>query len=213
MVEVISEPSGAGKTTVCRTLVERVPSLRYSISVTTREPRRGEKEGLDYVFVCEEEFECRRSRGEFLESAVVHGHSYGTPGDFVAGECSAGRDVLLDVDVQGAMAVREAFPRAVLILLVPPSRAELERRLRRRQRDSEQDVRRRLSRAARELSRFPDYDYVVVNCRVEAAAKEVEAIMRAEQLRSHRMGCVVEELLHSDKQVQARKRARSEVEG
>ena len=94
----------------------------------------------------EEEFERRRSKGEFLESAVVHGHSYGTPREFVAGECSVGRDVLLDVDVQGAMSVKKTFPGAVLILLVPPSRAELERRLRRRQRDVEEDVRRRLSR-------------------------------------------------------------------
>ncbi len=209
LIVVISAPSGAGKTTVCRTLVERRPSLKYSVSVTTREPRRGENEGRDYIFISDEEFERRRGRGEFLEHASVHGHSYGTPRGFVVSESSAGRDVILDVDVQGAVAVKRVFPDTILILLVPPSRTELERRLRRRQTDTEAEVRRRLDLADRELGRYNDYDYVVVNRRVEGAVDEVEAIMCAERRRSVRMSRVVDGVLHGKPSVRGARKGSS----
>jgi len=183
---VVSAPSGAGKTTLCRFLIERL-GFRFSVSHTTRPPRPGEVEGRDYYFVSREEFEDMISRGEFLEWAEVHGHLYGTSRAEVEGALARGEDLLLDIDVQGAASLRRTLPEAVFVFIAPPSLAELERRLRARGTESEEALRRRLSRAREEMTFAPWFDYVVVNDRVERAFEDLAAIVRAERCRPHRL--------------------------
>ena len=149
------------------------------MSLSTRAPRPGEVPGRDSWFVSEEEFDARLARGELLEWAEVFGHRYGTPAGPIAEARAAGRDVLLDIDVQGARQVKERVPDAVLVFLVPPSREELARRLRARGTEDEEALRRRLARADRELAEAPRFDHVVVNDDLERAAGEVLAIIAA----------------------------------
>lgn len=184
---ILSAPSGAGKTTVCRRLLGRDKSLRYSVSFTTRSPRAGEVPGRHYHFVSEEEFR-RRARGrEFLEWALVHGNLYGTPRRFVEEQVRAGRVVIADIDVQGAASVRRRLPEAVTVFLLPPSWARLEERLRRRD-GADRSVERRLANARKEMSRAREYLYWVVNDALPAAVEQVEAVIQAERLRSQRQG-------------------------
>ena len=188
---VVSGPSGAGKDTLVRLLRDRLPHLRYSVSATTRAPRPGEVDGQDYFFLARERFEERLAAGEFLESREYAGNLYGTPRPFVEETIAAGGDLLLKPEVNGALAIRQALPRAVLVFLVPGEIAHLERRLAARSTESADQIAARLATAREELTYIPEFDYLVVNEHSEApgdlpAVADLEAIVRAERLRIHR---------------------------
>ena len=187
---VLSGPSGVGKDAVLAPLfsVEACPPrLRRCITATTREPRPGEVEGLDYFFLNHEEFERRMAEGFFLEHASYAGRYYGTPKWWVEAELQGGNDVLLKIDVQGALQVRSQAPEAVLVFIAPPSEEELERRLRGRDPDADpDDLARRLAIAREELALARKYDYLVVNDRIEEAVEELRAIVFAERCRIRR---------------------------
>jgi guanylate kinase len=180
---VISAPSGTGKSTVCRKLLQRRKDLRYSVSCTTRAPRPGEKDGRHYHFLDAEEFKRRLRRHEFLEYAMVHGSYYGTPRPFIENSIREGAWVLLAIDVQGAAAIRRKLPDSVLIFLLPPSWNELRARLAGR-RDKPDSVAVRLANARGELAAAKDYDYLVVNDDLEAALDQIEGIITAESLKT-----------------------------
>jgi guanylate kinase len=182
---VIAGPSGVGKGTVVREVRSRVPDeLVLSVSATTRPPRAGETDGVDYVFVDDDGFDRLVADGEMLEWAeVFHGHRYGTPAPPVEAHRAAGRDVLLEIDVEGARQVRERAPDAVLILLEPPSRDELERRLRSRGTESDTDIAERLAKADWELAQVNLFDHVVVNDDLDRASSQVAAIIEASRVR------------------------------
>jgi guanylate kinase len=176
---VIAGPSGVGKGTVVRLVRERNPAIHLSVSATTRAPRSGEREGVDYRFVSEEVFDRMIEAGELLEWEEIFGHRSGTPAEPVRRALGAGTDVLLELDVTGARHVREVMPRAVLILLEPPTMEELERRLRSRGTETEEGLARRLAKADRELEQREAFDVVIVNDDAERAADEVAAIIDA----------------------------------
>jgi len=180
---VLSAPSGGGKTTICRTLLRHDPRLVRSRSATTRLPRPGERRGRDYLYLDGAAFQERIRRRLFLEWAVVHGHRYGTPKAEVMRQRSAGRDVILVIDVQGGLAVKRQAPEAVLIFVRPPSLRVLAERLRGRGTDSQKTIRQRLRHARGELALASQYDYVVVNQRLPVAVKQIQAIITAERLR------------------------------
>ncbi len=180
---VLSGPSGVGKGTICQALCQRHNRIAVSVSATTRAPRPGETDGVHYFFVSRERFRTMIERNELLEWAQVYQDFYGTPRAPVARSLAEGRDVVLEIDVQGALQVKEKLPAAVLVFIYPPSLEELERRLRRRGTDAEERIARRLEWARSELEAMPKYDYVVVNDRVEAAVAKIEAIMVAEKCR------------------------------
>jgi len=187
LIIVVSAPSGAGKTTVCERLLADMPELAMSVSYTTRRPRKGERDGEDYFFISKERFHEERDRGLFLEWAEVHDHFYGTPRDFLEKRVQAGKDTVLDVDVQGAYSISRAFPRGVLILLLPPSLAELRRRLRERGSDSAKDVDVRLKNARTEFHCYPTFDYLVINEKVNEAVEHLKSIIIAERRRADRL--------------------------
>jgi guanylate kinase len=176
---VIAAPSGAGKTTLVKALVERNPDLRFSVSYTTRMPRETEMPGHDYFFVGEDEFERLRSEGEMLESAEVFDNLYGTSRSQVERLLEEGHDVLLEIDWQGAQQVRRSMPECVSIFILPPSRDELERRLRGRRTDSEQVIARRLRDALGDMSHWEEFDYVIINEDLDSAIGELVAILGA----------------------------------
>jgi guanylate kinase len=184
---VLSSPSGAGKTTLSRMLMDRVPDLQMSVSATTRAMRPGEVEGRDYLFVDKPKFEAMVKRGELLEWATVFDNRYGTPRAPVEAALSAGRDVLFDIDWQGTQQLREkAGGDVVSVFILPPSAADLEKRLHTRAQDSDEVIRGRMSRATHELSHWAEYDYIVVNRNVDEAFAEVHSILKAERLKRER---------------------------
>lgn len=184
---VLSSPSGAGKSTIARSLLALDPRLSMSVSVTTRPPRPGEVDGLDYIFVDAATFQAMRAAGELLEHATVFGNSYGSPRGPVEQVLAGGRDVLFDVDWQGTQQLRQnARVDLVSVFILPPSRGELERRLRARAQDPEEVVCRRMAKAADEMSHWAEYDYIVVNHDVGKAVEAVIAILAAERLRRER---------------------------
>lgn len=185
---VIAAPSGAGKTTLVRALLERMPELVFSISHTTRSPRASERDGVDYFFVDESEFRRLAEAGEFLEHARVFDHWYGTGRTKVADLRAQGRTVLLEIDWQGARQVRQAAPDARTIFIVPPSIADLEARLRGRATDSEATIARRLRDSVSDLEHWDEFDYVIVNDDVDAAADALAAVVAGagERYRSDR---------------------------
>jgi len=184
---VVSAPSGAGKTTLCREARLRLPDLAYSVSYTTRAPRPGEIEGTDFVFVPEAKFRSLQERGEFAEWAIVHGNLYGTRATVLEEALREGLDVLLDIDTQGAMQLRARYPEAVLVFIVAPSLAELDQRLRERRSDVETEIARRLARARDEVKLWRRYDYLVVNRDLKEAAEHLTAIITAERCRTARL--------------------------
>jgi guanylate kinase len=182
-VIVVSAPSGAGKSTVLARVLDDMPGLRFSVSHTTRPPRPGERDGVEYHFVERSVFEGLRDDGKLLEWAEVHGNLYGT-GLAEHGQARAeGVDLLLDVDVQGAAQVREKMPEAVTVFILPPSYEVLERRLRGRGQDDEATVKRRLAAAGRELHAFERYDYAIVNDDLGACVEALKSIVRAARCR------------------------------
>lgn len=188
MLYIVSAPSGTGKTTVLTRVLARVEGLRFSVSHTTRAPRGGERDGREYHFVDRAAFERRVADGQFLEWAEVHGQLYGTSVEESERAGREGFDLLLDIDVQGAAQVRQRRPDALTIFLLPPSRAALEERLRARGLDSAETMRRRLDGARREVARWAEYDYVLVNREVEECAADVEGIVRAGRHRTVAVG-------------------------
>jgi guanylate kinase len=189
---ILSAPSGAGKTTIAREVVRRVENTRISVSHTTRAPRPGEVDGRDYHFVTPGEFSRMREAGAFLEAADVHGNWYGTHADEVLPLVSAGGDVILDIDVQGAAIIRKKID-AVLVFILPPSMEELMKRLEVRNSEGRDVIERRMENARRELAEAPSYDYVVVNERLEQAVSDVVSIIAAERLKTARNGALVRE--------------------
>ncbi len=194
LIIVVSAPSGGGKSSLCQRLLNWSPNLVYSVSCTTRAPRGGEQHGRDYFFLSVPEFEEKIARGELLEHAQYNGHYYGTPRRFVEEQLAAGKDVLLDIEVQGAGQLAHrvrsgqfAYPESlVMIFLMPPSLELLERRLRGRGTDSEETIRKRLAVAKEEMTRWGEYDYVIVSGSLDEDLARGKAIIIAEKCRSSR---------------------------
>ena len=183
---VLSGPSGSGKGTVSAALMEKNKEIKYSTSVTTRTPRPGEVNGENYFFTTMEEFEKMVENDELLEHAHVHTNYYGTPKEFVFSQVDRGEIVLLEIDVQGALQVKDKYKEAVFIFLLPPSMDELLDRIRKRGTETEEDIETRFSNAFKELDFVGEYDYFVVNDSVDQAAKDIESIIAAEKLRVKR---------------------------
>jgi guanylate kinase len=184
---VLSSPSGAGKTTITRLLLQRDPTLSLSISVTTRPPRPGEIDGRDYIFIDQAQFARMVAAGELLEHATVFGNSYGTPQGPIETALAAGRDVVTDIDWQGTQQLSQAMPEdLVKVFVLPPSIAALRDRLQRRAQDSAETVAARMAKSAEEMSHWPEYDYVIVNRDIDESVAEVAAIVTAERRRRKR---------------------------
>jgi len=180
---VVSAPSGAGKTTLVRLLLEQDSGVKLSISHTTRAPRAGEADGVAYHFTDIPAFVAMRDRGEFLEWAEVHGNFYGTSKVWISEQLAAGRDVLLEIDWQGAQQVKRLFPEAVGIFILPPSMVELERRLRGRGTDPEDVIQRRVAAAQGEMRHVGEFEFVIINNDLQEALKDLLAAVRASRLR------------------------------
>lgn len=180
---VLSGPSGVGKDAVLTELQKTYPNICRCVTTTTRPRRNGETDGVDYTFISVEEFRDRAERGEFLEYAHVHGHLYGTPRRWVEEKIERGTDVVLKIDVQGGLAVKRQIPNTIMIFLVPPSLAELEKRLRSRLTESEEEATKRLLNARKELEQIPHYDYSIENDSLPRAAEELKAVIVAEHRR------------------------------
>ena len=181
---IVSSPSGGGKTSLVKALLQAEPDVRLSISHTTRPPRAGEADGRDYHFVPLETFQRMLEAGEFLESAEIYGNRYGTSQKWIEGERAAGRDVLLEIDWQGAQQVRRLMPGTVSVFVLPPSLEVLESRLKGRGQDSAEVVARRMTAAREEMSHSVEYDYVIINEEFSRAALDLRSIVRAERLKS-----------------------------
>lgn len=183
IIFIVSAPSGAGKTTLSNVLLGELPEISLSVSYTTRSPRAGEVPGKDYHFVRQSVFERMCEAGEFAEWAAVHGSFYGTPRRSLESQIQRGQDMLLDIDVQGAFAIKQYFADAVLIFVLPPSVDELRRRLAARGTDKAETIRQRLANARREMQQIHRYDYVVINRNVDEAVRRLKAIVVAERLK------------------------------
>jgi guanylate kinase len=182
IVYIISAPSGSGKSTLVNEVRRLVPKLDFSVSYTTRPPRGSEQNGREYFFVSRADFTAMLRKGEFLEHAEVFGNFYGTSRRFLREAGQKGNDLVLDIDVQGAKQIRQQLPDAVSIFILPPDRKTLEWRLRNRSLDAEEVIQRRLVTATREIANYGEYDYILVNDRLEQAADELKAVVLAERL-------------------------------
>lgn len=196
-VFIISAPSGSGKSTLVHRLLQTVPNLVFSISYTTRLPRASETPGVDYIFVSRKDFVDRLARGEFLEYAEVFGNFYGTNREMFELATRQGKDLVLDIDVQGARQLKVAIPQAISIFVLPPSRDVMEQRLRSRSQDSEEVIQRRLRGAAEEVKNYTHYDFVLINRDIEEASAQLVNIVEAERLRRARMEEEVGPILES----------------
>jgi guanylate kinase len=183
---VLSGPSGAGKGTICKALMEKEKDLKLSISATTRPPRSGEIEGKNYFFKTEEEFEKMIENDSFLEWAKVYDHYYGTPKDFVLKNLDEGNDVVLEIDIQGALKIKEKFPEGIFIFILPPSMEELKNRIKKRGTETEEEIIKRFKSAYEELNYVSRYNYVVINDSIEEAVEKIRAIIIAEKCRVDR---------------------------
>lgn len=179
---VITAPSGAGKSSLIAAALKADPALRLSVSYTTRAPRPGEENAREYHFVDESVFLAMLGRGEFLESAQVHGHRYGTAESVIDAELRADHDLVLEIDWQGAQQVRRLYPDCIGIFILPPSIEELERRMRNRGQDSPEVIRRRMAVATEEISHAPEFDYAIINKDFDEASRDLVAIIRAARL-------------------------------
>jgi len=196
-VFIISAPSGSGKSTLVKRLLEAIPNLMFSVSYTTRAPRGHERNGESYHFVAREDFEAMIARGEFLEWAQVFGNYYGTHQGILEAAQAAGRDLVLDIDVQGARQLKDRIPEAVTIFILAPSRKVLEDRLRARSEDQEDVIERRLKEAAVEITKYKDYDYVLINRELAESDAALSAVVRAERIRRDRIEDQIEPILET----------------
>jgi guanylate kinase len=199
---VVSSPSGGGKGTLIRRVLDTVPNLSYSVSYTTRTPRNGEVHGREYFFVNRETFEAMVRANEFLEWALVHGNLYGTARQQVALETAAGTDIILEVDVQGAASIRNLTMDTVSVFILPPSYEILRRRLVARGTDSPEQLALRMKNAPEELRQYSSFDYVIINDDVERAAHQLASIIYSERARSERQGPIVQEVIENFKSVE-----------
>ncbi|HZN86383.1 MAG TPA: guanylate kinase [Burkholderiales bacterium] len=186
LLYVVTAPSGAGKSSLIKALLAQDPGLVLSVSYTTRAPRPGEQDGREYHFVDLPRFQAMLERGEFVESAEVHGHRYGTSQKVIEQTRAAGRDLLLEIDWQGAKQVRRLHADCIGIFILPPSLAELERRLRKRAQDSEAAIRRRLENAVEEMRHAVEFKYAIINNNFDDALRDIAAVVRAERLATGR---------------------------
>jgi guanylate kinase len=196
-VFIISAPSGSGKSTLVHNLLRTVPGLTFSVSYTTRQPRPAETDGVDYNFISRTDFEARLARSEFLEYAEVFGNYYGTNRASFEQAVQEGRDLVLDIDVQGARQLKVAIPEAISIFVLPPSREILEQRLRARSQDTDEVIQRRLKGAAEEVRNYTQYDFVLINREIEASSARLASIVEAERQRKARMEEEVGPILES----------------
>ena len=183
---IISGPAGVGKGTVCQALCREVSGLYYSVSLTTRQPRPGERDGVNYLFVNKDEFMAQRNKGLLLEWALVHGNYYGTPAHLVDQMRKEGRDVILEIDTQGARQIRRNIKDGVFVFLLPPTMQDLLKRIHNRGADAPDAIKRRFANAFRELEELQNYDYLVINEEIEAAVLNIKAIITAEKCRVDR---------------------------
>ncbi len=184
---VISSPSGAGKTSICHTLINKHDDYTYSISATTRKKRGNEKDGVDYIFMTEDEFDEARKNNEFVESAKYINNWYATPKKPLENSIAAGKVVLLDIDIQGGRSIKKAIPDSVLIFILPPGLNELRERLNGRNTETDDIINKRVEAALKELKSWNEYDYAVVNDELEKAVAEVDTIIHAERNRTDRL--------------------------
>ena len=196
---VLSGPSGAGKGTLCKNLLEMREDLAYSVSCTTRAPRKGEVDGENYFFVTRERFEEMIEKNELLEYAEVYGNYYGTPRPYVLEQIKAGHDIVLEIDPQGALQIKKRYPNGVYVFIVPPSLDELTKRIYKRGTDAEDVIKKRLSAATSELAYATRYDYIVINDEIDKATTKVSRIMDAEHLRVGRTYFIVDEICEKAK--------------
>ncbi|MGB4437696.1 MAG: guanylate kinase [Sedimentibacter sp.] len=194
LLVVISGPSGAGKGTICRRLKEEVRDLKVSVSATTRKPREGEIEGNSYFFINEEDFIKRINNNEFLEYAKVYGNYYGTPKKEVFKQLEEGNDIILEIDIQGALQVKNNYPKGVFVFILPPSLTELNNRIEKRGTDSKEVILKRMQSAYDELDYAFEYDYVVVNDEIEAAVEKIKYIIFAEKNRAIRKKAIINKI-------------------
>ena len=194
---IVSAPSGSGKTTLLDRIVARFDDLIFSVSYTTRQPRGRERHGVEYFYVGRDEFLGMAERGEFIEWAEVHGNCYGTSRRFVDENLEAGKSVILDIDVHGKDQVQEKVAGAVTIFLLPPSYGELERRLKARQLEDEATIRMRLAIAKKEIQRYRDYDYIIVNDKIDESGVALEAVIRAGAARPVNQEARIREIIQS----------------
>ncbi len=192
---VMSGPSGAGKGTICQGLLAARKDMAYSVSCTTRQPRKGEADGVNYFFKTRDQFEDMIKNSGLLEHADVYGNYYGTPREYVLEQLAKGKDVVLEIDPQGALQVKKSYPDGVFVFIVPPSLDELSKRIYKRGTDAVDVIKRRLSSAANELAYASKYDYIVVNDEVEKAVRKVSNIIDAEHLRVGRTFYIVDEIV------------------
>jgi len=183
MIFIIAGPSGAGKTTVCRKLIKNDSNLLYSISATTREKRKGEKNAVDYYFITEEEFRKWKKEGRFLETAKVHDYYYGTLKDFVDKSEKKGKEILMDVDVKGKISICKEIKNAVSIFLMPPTMTEAVKRIKGRNEEKEKEIKKRMETATREIKEVKNFDYLVVNEDLQETVKVIKSIIVAERHR------------------------------
>jgi len=179
---IVSAPSGAGKTTLCRKLVSSLPNLQFSVSYTTRQPRKGEVNDRDYTFINRQDFRLMADKGEFIEWAEVHGELYGTSRKRLEELLDSGNDVILDIDTQGAMQIKERYKEGIYIFILPPSLETLKERLKNRMTDSKEEIGKRLGRAIAEIKTFDKYDYVIINDILEDALMEFEAVVISQRV-------------------------------
>ena len=196
---VLSGPSGAGKGTICQELLRQIPNLQYSVSATTRKPRLGETNGINYWFKEKDEFEEMIKNDLLLEYAEVYGNYYGTPKEQVLKVLKSGKNVVLEIDPQGAMQVKAKFPEGVFIYILPPSLDELAARITKRGTDSKDSIKKRLSAATEEIQYALKYDYVVVNDKVETAVDSIATIISAEKFNSKRRKKIILNICESEK--------------
>lgn len=183
---IVSAPSGAGKTTLCHELLKKLPKLRHSVSYTTRLPRRGEKDKVHYYFVTKKRFMNMVEKNEFAEWAMVHGNLYGTSVKKLEESNNRGYDIILDIDIQGAVQMRRKFKDAHYIFILPPSGKVLKERLSGRQSDSKEEIKKRLERAIDEMASYNKYDYIIINDNLSDALRELESIVVSSRLRTER---------------------------
>lgn len=195
LLVVVSGPSGCGKGTICRKFLQRNEDMNISISATTRSPRRGEKDGVNYFFLTEDVFKKMISKNKFLEYANVHGNFYGTPKKYVLDKIKKGENIFLEIDIQGALQIKKIYPNGVFVFILPPSMEELKNRIIRRGTESKSDIDRRYKNAFKEIEYINEYDYAIVNDKVEKAVKKLESIVTAEKSKVDRQIELINKIL------------------